>query len=88
MWFDAVSNGMQFPPNQGQDSVKVYNDRLIQIETFDYYDTTQVPTSVLDVHEYRAAWNGGVDIGFTFNLPFSEQSLDCGDCTNTTIENN
>jgi len=40
MWFNGVSNGMQFPPNQGQDAVKVYNDRLIQIETFDFYDTT------------------------------------------------
>jgi len=31
---------MQFPPNMNHDSVKVYSNRLIQTETYNYEETT------------------------------------------------
>lgn len=77
---------MQFPPDMTHDSVSVYNDRLIYTNTYDYEDTTQVPTTVLDIQNYQGQWSGGLDVGFTFNLPFFEHSVGCGDCTNTTTE--
>lgn len=70
------------------DSVKVYSDRLIHTETYNYEKTTQVPTSVLEIQKYQGEWVGGLDVGFTYNLPFVEHSLGCGDCTNTTKEQN
>lgn len=51
-WFDNASNGMQFPPNMNHDSLKVYSDRLITTETYNYEKTTQVPTSVLEIQKY------------------------------------
>jgi hypothetical protein len=48
-WFDNASNGMQFPPFMNHDSLKVYSDRLITTETYNYEKTIQVPTSVLEI---------------------------------------
>lgn len=39
MWFDAASNGMQFPPDMNKDGIKVYNERTIKIENYDYLKT-------------------------------------------------
>jgi len=87
MWFNSVSNGIQFPPGMNHDSVSVYNDRTISIAKYNYDKTTQVPTSVLNINNYKGEWTGGQDVGFTFNMPFYEHSYKCGDCTNTTREN-
>lgn len=37
MWFDAASNGIQYPPNQKENPVKMYNDRTIKVENYNYY---------------------------------------------------
>jgi len=41
---------------------------------------------VLNINNYNGEWTGGVDVGFTFNMPFFEQSLNCGDCSQTSQE--
>lgn len=87
MWFNAASNGMQFPPHQQKTPLSYYNDRLIKVEDYYYSSTVQIPTSVLDIHMYDGQWSGGLDVGFTYNMPLFEQSYKCGDCTNTTQEN-
>lgn len=69
------------------DSIEVYNDRTISIAKYNYEKTTQMPTSVLNINNYNGEWTGGQDVGFTFNMPFFEHSYKCGDCTNTTREN-
>jgi hypothetical protein len=38
-WFNGASNGIQFAPGLNQDPITVYNDRLINIDTFNYYKT-------------------------------------------------
>jgi len=63
----------------------MYNDRTIKIENYNYYSSFQVPTSVLNVQTFAGQWNDP-DVGFTFNMPFFEESYQCGSCTNTTQE--
>jgi hypothetical protein len=87
MWFNSVSNGIQFPPGMNHDPIQVYNDRTISVATYNYEQTNQVPTSVLNINNYNGEWSGGQDVGFTYNMPFFEHSYKCGDCTNTTREN-
>lgn len=62
------------------DSVTVYDDRLININTYNYEKTSQLSPTVLDIQQYLGEWSGGLDVGFTFNMPFYEHSLGCGDC--------
>lgn len=49
MWFNAVSNGIQYPPFMSQKPIKMYNDRTIKVENYNYYLNELVPTSVLEV---------------------------------------
>lgn len=85
-WFNLTSNGLQFPPYMDKSSVKVYNDRLLMSETYDWSKIEVIPTSDLQVYQYLGSWTGGTDVGFAFNMPLFEHSHHCGDCKNSTYQ--
>jgi hypothetical protein len=60
--------------------LQVFDERLIISNTYTYEDTTQIPTTRLDINNYKGTWSNGLDCGFTFNMPFFEQSSKCGNC--------
>ena len=53
-----------------ESDVQVYDDRTIYIDTYAYVRQDKVPTSDLKLNTYNGIWEGGVDAGFTFNMPF------------------
>jgi len=62
-------------------AVSVYNDRLIQIESFSFSDSSVIED--LDFYLYTGTWGSGNNVGFAFDMPFYEYSLGCGNCVNT-----
>ena len=60
-----------------QSDVKVYDDRAINIDTYTYVRQASVPTSDLKLNTYNGVWQGGVEAGFTYNMPFVEHSYQC-----------
>ena len=84
-FYQTATNGIQFPPDMDESAVTVYDDRLIYIDTYNYAKQTTVPTSTLKLNEYNGQWSGGLEAGFTFNMPLVEHSYLCGDCKNTTV---
>lgn len=73
-FFETATNGIQFAPAMNESDVQVYDDRTIYIDTYAYVRQDKVPTSDLKLNTYNGIWEGGVDAGFTFNMPFVQHS--------------
>ena len=93
--FNGTTTGMQFPPREwsgaswnadGTKDLVVYDPHLMQVSTYKYLEDTTLGSKDLVLAMYNSSWQGGVDIGFAYDLPLMMHSIDCGDCTNSTTQ--
>jgi hypothetical protein len=78
--FSQVSFGMQFPPGLDETGVKLYNQRNVEVEAFDFDSETSLGDEKLSLYKYKGKqWAG--DIGFATNMNLVEEPYGCYGCS-------
>jgi len=81
-----VNYGMQFPPNMGQDALKVFNDRSYKADKYEFDTEQTLGDNDLSLYQFQGEGFAG-DMLFASNLRIYEEPYGCYQCEQKISDN-